>query len=171
MADEDYSFYNDQKGPRIAKRLDVPLSLTSSDKEFIRRSQIKPNFASSACPSEMETESAADNVFESESTCANSSQSSTTSEFVAGSSNIPVSSRNCKRWSDLARMWERYQLSDRAAAAIANSVLVNVGVIKGDDKTSVIDRSKLRKGKMPSKNSKRGITKLQVCKCHILRWS
>ena len=64
MADEDYSFYNDQKGPRIAKCLDVQLPLTSSDKQFIRRSQIKSNFASSsACPSEMETESAADNVF------------------------------------------------------------------------------------------------------------
>ena len=51
--------------------LDVPLPLTSSDKQFIRRSQIKPNFASSsACPSEMETELVAGNVFEFESTCA-----------------------------------------------------------------------------------------------------
>ena len=74
MADENYSFYNDQKGQRIAKCLDVPLPLTSSDKQLIRRSQIKPNFASSfACPCEMETELAADNVFESESTCTNSS--------------------------------------------------------------------------------------------------
>ena len=104
MADEGYSFYNDQKGPRIATCLDVPLPLTSSDKQLIRRSQIKPNFASScACPSEMETESAADNVFESESTFTNSSQLSTTFEFVAGSSNIPISCQNRKRWSNLAR--------------------------------------------------------------------
>ena len=60
MADEDYSLYNDQKGLRIAKCLDVPLTL--SDKQFIWHSQIKPNFASSAYASEMETESAADNV-------------------------------------------------------------------------------------------------------------
>ena len=108
----------------------------------------KPNFASSsACPSEMETVSAADNVFESESTCTSSSQSSATSELAAGSSNIPVLSQNRKRWSNLARMCERYQLSDRAAAAIANSVLIDVGIITEDDKTCVIDRSKVRREK------------------------
>ena len=128
MADEDYSFYNNDQITCIAKCLDVPLpltssdkQLTSSDKQLIRRSQIKPNFASSsACPSEMETESAADNVFESE---------LTTSKFITGSSNTPVSSQNCKRWSNLARVCERYQLSDRAAAAFANSVFVDVGVL------------------------------------------
>ena len=68
IADEDYSFYNDQKGLRTVKCLAVPLPLTSSDKQFIRLLQIKPNFASSsAYPSEIETESAADNVSESES--------------------------------------------------------------------------------------------------------
>ena len=42
-------------------------------------------------------------------------------------------------------MCERYQLSDKAAAAIANSVLVDVGIITEDDKVCVIDRSKLRR--------------------------
>ena len=79
---------------------------------------------------------------ESESTCTNSSQLLTTG-FVAQSSNIPVSSQNRKRWLNLARMCERYQLSDKAAAAIAYSVLVDVGKITKDDKTCVIDRSKL----------------------------
>ena len=148
MADEDYSFYNDQKGRRIAKCLDVPLPLTSSDIQFIRRLQVKPNFAiSSACPSEIEIDSAANNVSESESTCPYFFQSLTTFEFVVGSSNIPVSSWNRKRWSNIARMCERYQLSDRAAAAIANCVLVDVGKIMEDDKTSVIDCSKLRRAR------------------------
>ena len=69
MTEEDYSFYHDQKGPRVAKCLDVLLPLTSSDKQFMRRSEIKSNLSSSsACHSEMETESAADYVSESEST-------------------------------------------------------------------------------------------------------
>ena len=42
-------------------------------------------------------------------------------------------------------MCEQYQLSDRAATAIANSVLVNVGIITEDEKTCLIDRSKLRR--------------------------
>ena len=105
----------------------------------------------------MEIDSAADNVFEFESTCTNSSQSLTTSEFVIGSSNILVSSQNCKRWSNLARMCERHQLSDKAAAAIANSVFMDVGKIMEDDKTCVIDHSKLRRErkKCPPRNSKR----------------
>ena len=42
-------------------------------------------------------------------------------------------------------MSERFQISDRAAAAaIANSVMQNLGLITDDDKTYVIDRSKLR---------------------------
>jgi len=41
--------------------LDVLVPLTSSDKEFIRRSEIKSNLSnSSACHSEIETKSAAD---------------------------------------------------------------------------------------------------------------
>jgi len=89
----------------------------------------------------METESAADYVTESESTCTYSSQSCTADEFVAESSNIPASSQNRRKWSNLSRMCERYQVSDRAAAAVAHSVLVDVGMVT-DDKTCVIDRSK-----------------------------
>ena len=42
-------------------------------------------------------------------------------------------------------MCKRYQLSDRTAAAPANSVLVDVDKITENDKTCVIDRSKLRR--------------------------
>ena len=48
-------------------------------------------------------------------------------------------------WSNLAKMSERFQISDRAAAAIANSVMQDLGLITDDDKTYVIDRSKLRR--------------------------
>ena len=46
--------------------------------------------------------------------------------------------QNRKKWPNLARICERYQLSDRAAAAVANSVLVDVGLVTEDDKTSLI---------------------------------
>ena len=108
VTNENYSFYDDQKGLRVAKCLDASLPLTSSDKQVIRRSEIKSNLSSSsACHSEIESESAADYVSESESTCTRctgSSQSSTAAEFVVKSSNILVSSQNCRKWSNLARL-------------------------------------------------------------------
>ena len=39
-------------------------------------------------------------------------------------------------------MCEQYQLLDRAAAAIASNVLVDIGIITEDDQTCLIDRSK-----------------------------
>ena len=50
-------------------------------------------------------------------------------------------------WSNLARMLKRYQLSNIAAAAVANSVLVDVDMVTDNDKTCVIDRSKLQRKK------------------------
>ena len=85
----------------------------------------------------MEIESAADYISESVSTCTHctdSSQSPTAAEFVVELSNIEVSSQNCRNWSNLARMCERYQLSDRAVAAVADSVLMNVGMAIDDKK-------------------------------------
>lgn len=57
---------------------------------------------------------------------------------------------NRKRYelSALARTCDRYAVSDRAAAAIASAVLEDVGVITIEDKTSVIDRSKLRRERL-----------------------
>ena len=68
------------------------------------------------------------------------SQSSQVSRFLAEMPN-----QNRKKWPNLARICERYQLSDRAAAAVVNSVLVDVGLVTEDDKTRIIDRSKLRR--------------------------
>ena len=45
---------------------------------------------------------------------------------------------------NLARITERYQISNRAAAALANAVLIDVGQITESKKTYIIDKSKLR---------------------------
>ena len=42
-------------------------------------------------------------------------------------------------------MCERYQLSDRAGAAIATSTLQHMGIVTNEDKSLVIDPSKLRR--------------------------
>ena len=51
------------------------------------------------------------------------------------------------KWSNLARMGERFQVSDGAAAAIANSVMQDLGFITDNDKTYVIDCIKLKGNK------------------------
>jgi hypothetical protein len=45
----------------------------------------------------------------------------------------------------LARTSDRYGLSDRASAAVATAVLQDIGLVTEEDKSHVIDRSKLRR--------------------------
>ena len=46
---------------------------------------------------------------------------------------------------NLARITKRYQISNRAAAALANAVLIDIGQITESKKTYVIDKSKLQR--------------------------
>ena len=73
-------------------------------------------------------------------------------------------------WSNLARMSERFQISDRTAAAIANSVMQDLGLITDDDKTYVIDHSKLQREQEQCRAEirKKEQEKFQVSECHIL---
>ena len=48
-------------------------------------------------------------------------------------------------------MCERYQLSDRARAAIATSTLQDMEIVNGEDKSLVIDPSKLKRKKSSEK--------------------
>jgi len=56
-----------------------------------------------------------------------------------------LNEQNRMEWPNLAMMAERYQLSDKASAAVANSALKDVGLITDLDKTYVIDKNKLRR--------------------------
>ena len=75
------------------------------------------------------------------------SQSSETSEksIITPQDSHPSHAQNRQRWTNLARMCERYQLSDRAGAAIATSTLQDMGIVNNEDKSLVIDPSKLRR--------------------------
>ena len=55
-------------------------------------------------------------------------------------------------WPNLAMMSERYQLSDRASAAVANAVLKDAGLITDLDKTYVVDKNKLRREREKYRN-------------------
>ena len=145
MTDEDFAFYKDQASRRVGKCVDAVVPLTSSDRQFLRRSRLLQSHPESpTCFSATSTsDSALGYLSESSSTNTDQSQSSATSEFIPES--MPYENQNRKDWPNLARMCERFQISDRAAAAIANSVMQDLGLITDDDKTYVIDRSKLRR--------------------------
>lgn len=138
MNDDDYAFYNDQKGDRVGRCMNEVVELSTSDQKFIRRTTSYEGAATSVIEDPQ-----AGYISDEGSTTTIESSSSVVSEF-ASSSRRDID-QNRRKWTNLARMCERYQLSDRAAAAIANSVLQDVGLISETNKSMVIDRSKLRR--------------------------
>jgi len=60
--------------------------------------------------------------------------------------------QNRMEWPHLAMTSERYQLSDRASAAVANAALKDAGLITDLDKTYVIDKNKLRREREKYRN-------------------
>ena len=54
---------------------------------------------------------------------------------------------NSKNLDNLAVICDRYKVSDRAGAAIANAVLQNYDVITSEDNDLVIDKNKLRRAR------------------------
>ena len=145
MTDEDFAFCKDQTSRQVGNCVDAVVPLTSSDRQFLRWSRLlqshpEPPTCSSATST---SESALGYLSESSSTNTDQLQSSATFEFIPES--MPYENQNWKDWPNLARMCERFQISDRAPAAIANSVMQDLGLIIDDNKTYVIDRSKLRR--------------------------
>ncbi|CAH1110479.1 unnamed protein product [Psylliodes chrysocephalus] len=47
----------------------------------------------------------------------------------------------------LARTLNRYGISDRAGAAVASAVLQDIGIINNEDKSSIIDKNKIRRAR------------------------
>ena len=60
-------------------------------------------------------------------------------------SSTTCSAQNRKQLRNLAMICDRYGVSARAGAAIANAALADTGVISADDQTFVIDKNKLRR--------------------------
>jgi len=82
------------------------------------------------------------------------SQSLSKSELMSSEELFPQepNEQNKMEWPNLAMMSERYQLSDRASAALANAALKDAGLIMDLDKTYVIDKNKLRREREKYRN-------------------
>ncbi|KAI6656229.1 hypothetical protein LOD99_1562 [Oopsacas minuta] len=67
--------------------------------------------------------------------------------FDSSTSNNHKHTRNHNQLRNLAIMCDRYQISDRAGAAIANAVLQDYGIITQEEGWQIIDRNKLRRSR------------------------
>ena len=142
MTQKDHEFYEDQKGPRNAKCLSSVDPLTSSDYRFQRRVQEKQHESCVELFDESCSSSADIEVVSSD--CDNTSLSFESSSATLFGISQP-SQQNRSNWPNLAKIAERFQISDRAAAALANAVLKDVGLVTENDKKLVIDKNKLRR--------------------------
>jgi len=150
MTDADHAFYEDQCGPRQGKCLSIKEDLSPADHRFMKRTALKEKVQSLASASSPNT--IFDEREEYNDECLSvisSSSSSSLATASVGSSSLPkkkqkLSSQNRVPLENLAMLCERFEISDRAGAAIATATLKDFGVIT-ENETLVIDRSKLRR--------------------------
>ena len=126
MSDRDYEYYEDQKEDRKGRGVDEIVPLSSSDKKFSERA----SSASSDVPSTLKVKliqlSLLSNsviAVEEKASFDPESIESFSSQFKSFNPSSSHSGQNRKSWPNLSRMCKRFQLSDRAGAAIACSVL------------------------------------------------
>ena len=150
MTQDDFLFYEDQKGLRKARCLCLEEPLISSDLRFRKKVDSKggdklpgPSQGGSGDASGAGDPIVLDDqslFSDTEYSCSQSSESSSVSFSGASQPSL----QNRMNFPNLARITERYQISNRAAAALANVVLIDVGLITESQKTYVIDKSKLQ---------------------------
>ena len=139
MNESDWNFYHDQCGPRIGKCYLIKEKY-ESDLKFISKVnqevsnkdlQDQPSMASSHAATALVSYSDdAASTFDS-------------SEFSPPAKRPNIQNR--QSLTNLALMCKRFDVSDRAGAAIASAVLKDFGVIDYGNLADVIDRSKLRR--------------------------
>ena len=145
MNESDYSFYEDQNGPRNQKCANTVENLTPSDINFIHAVASKQR-AQSDIPS-----TSSSNLASVSTTTMGGSESETSeSETDASSSVLSIlptklttQNRSCLK--EVAKTCERFGISDRAGAAVATATIKAFGIVTDTDKTHVIDRSKVRR--------------------------
>ena len=144
MNDSDLAFYYDQNNSRIHKYLSVVENPSSSDINFQKRVSQKQI----RCDTEVQSSVIEQLDFESSVSDPGPSSSSSSSDFSPQHKRMKLieeRQQNRQSLKNLAVMCERYQISDRAAAAIGSATLKDFGVVTDYDASLVIDRSKLRR--------------------------
>lgn len=143
MSDDDYAFFNDQKGPRLAKTTSFVEKLTPSDVHFARKAHASIVSTSTSVSNDQPSLSLEFSGSGSQSEDDGDASSSSSSFF--GSQVPDISFQNRTSYHNLAMACDRYGVSDRAASVIATAALKDHGIITNEDTTFVIDRSKLRR--------------------------
>ena len=143
MNDSDLAFYHDQSSSRICKCLSVVENPSSSDVNFQKRVSQKQI----RCDTEVQS-----SVIEKLDLESNASDpgplSSSLSDFSPQQKRMKLiedSQQNRQSLKNLALMCEKYQISDRAVAAIGSATLKDFGVVTDYDASLVIDISKLKR--------------------------
>ena len=140
MNESDWNFYHDQCGPKIGKCYLIEEKYTESDLKFISRVnqeisnkdlQDQPSTSSSHAATALDSYSD------------DAASTSDSSEFSPPAKRPNIQNR--QSLTNLALMCKRFDVSDRAGAAIASAVLKDFGVIDDSNLADVIDRSKLRR--------------------------
>ena len=143
MNENDFALFEDQIGPRKRKCLDVVEPIDQSDINFLQKISQKQSNSNNT----VSTSSANIDIvigFESDTTSENSEIS------VSFDSALPCSSKsifqqNQVTLKELAMVCKRYEVSDRAGAAIALATLKAFRIVTEKDKRDVVDRSKLQR--------------------------
>ena len=149
MTKKDYSFYEDQKSRRLSVCIDKEENLTSSDLRFQRRyAEDALDLRSIPFSNKSDIFESIDHELTSESEVESVSELSCSSSVGLGyESEDPCNDQNSASWPNLSLICERYQLSDRAGAAVANAVLQDLQKIVQIPALNslLVDRSKLRR--------------------------
>ena len=140
MNEDDFAFY-DQIGPKNRKCLDVVEPIDQSDINFLQKmSQKQSNSDNTVSTSSANIDIV--NGFQSDTSTSENSEISFDSALPCSSKSILQQNRVALK--ELAMVCERYEVSDRAGAAIASATLKAFGIVTEEDKRYVVDRSKLR---------------------------
>ena len=125
MTDRDFEFYSDQKGPRLMKCFKIVETLTAYDVKFAEGALSQQLLLDSSLPSVNVGAGATISAQTSDNSDYDASQSLSKSESMLSEElfSQEPNEQNRIEWPNLTMMSERYQVSDRTSAAVANSAL------------------------------------------------
>ena len=166
MSEEDFEFYNDQKAARKFKCLKEIVPLTTKDIKFQKRYRKQQEKNSNVLEQEKKEQNKEKEEEPGTSTaviCSNPSSlpappastpaaspppslsSSSPPEEYPTPYFVTENKQNSKHIPTIVSACERFQLSDRAGAAVATGTLVDYGYVSNKNKKNIIDRSKIRR--------------------------
>ena len=143
MNEDDFAFYENQIDPRKRKCLDVVEPIDQSNINFLQKMSQKQSNSNNT----VSTSSANIVVigFQSDTSTSQNSEISVSFDSELPCSSKSILQQNRVTLKELAMVCERYEVSDRAGAAIASATLKAFGIVTKEDKRYVVDRSKLRR--------------------------